>query len=56
MTYNKDTEEWTNENIITGEKTNMHVICKTKQINAITVVDVSGIPFKKNYMIYFACL
>jgi len=34
----------------------MFVICKTKRINAITIVSTEGIPFKKNYMIYFACL
>ena len=49
MTYNEDTQEWTDENILTGDKTDMYIICKTKQINAITVVNIAGIPFEKNY-------
>ena len=30
MTYNSDHEEWTMDNIITGEKTENYVLCKTK--------------------------
>ena len=47
MTYDEDINKWRDNNIITDEKTDMYVICKTKMINAITVVDILDVPFTK---------
>lgn len=30
MTYDEDTEEWTDDNVVTAEKTDTYVICRTR--------------------------
>ena len=56
MTYDEDIDEWTDDNIVTAEKTETYVVCRTRQLNAVTVIHTEDVELKKNYAVYFSCL
>eukprot|EP00828_Plagiopyla_frontata_P047387 TRINITY_DN873_c0_g1_i8.p1 TRINITY_DN873_c0_g1~~TRINITY_DN873_c0_g1_i8.p1 ORF type:complete len:2601 (+),score=459.84 TRINITY_DN873_c0_g1_i8:925-8727(+) len=55
MAYNEDDELWKDDDIVTAEKTDTYVICKTRKLNAITIIAKEKMVFKKNYALYFSC-
>ena len=55
MAYDEDNDLWKDDDIVTGEKTDTYVICKTRKLNAITIIAKEKMEFKKNYALYFSC-
>ena len=55
MAYDEDDNLWKDDDIVTGDKTDTYVICKTRKFNAITVIAKEKMEFKKNYALYFSC-